>query len=56
VIPSSSTSHFPLILLKFGPSRKGQVQLVAMIEMNEAWFADQRKLIHDSIQIVGYWP
>ena len=56
VIPFSSTTPFPLILLKFGPSRDGQVQLLAKIEMHFAWFAAKRQLLDRAIQTVGVWP
>ena len=45
--------RFPLVLLKFGKPVGGRVQVLARIEMNEEWFATQRRFVHDSIQIVG---
>jgi len=44
---------FPLTLLKFERPVRGQVQVSARIEMTEAWFLAQRKLVHEAIQMVG---
>jgi len=56
VIPYSSTTPFPLILLKLGPSRQGKVQLLARIEMNADWFTEKRQLLDLAINTVGLWP
>lgn len=49
---SAITPDFPLTLLKFGIPAKGMVRVLARIEMTEAWFAQQRRFVYDSIQAV----
>jgi len=49
---SSGTPTFPLMLLKFGRPVNGKVPVVARIEMTDAWFREQRTLVHEAIQTV----
>ena len=44
---------FPLTLLKFGKPAKGEVPVLARVEMTEAWFIEQRTLVHNAIQTVA---
>ena len=49
---SSGMPTFPLMLLKFGKPVNGKVPVVARIEMTDAWFREQRTLVHEAIQTV----
>jgi hypothetical protein len=53
VIPHSSTEAFPLTLLKFGKPEKGAMPVLARIQMDDAWFKQQRALVDRAINIVG---
>ncbi len=45
---------FPLTYFKFGKSMKGKgVPVAARIDMTEAWFLAQRKLVHEALQMVA---
>jgi len=43
---------FPLTLLKFGKAVNGKVPVQARIDMTEAWFLEQRALVHEAIQAI----